>query len=231
MIQFGQYNINSIYVGSDRIQEVYYGSEKVWEDSRGYWVHKDTGVKTYFTYGDVNIGEGIMDTPSWATSASEVKIPRRILGLAPSCFYNCQDLTSIILPADLASIGDSCFYNCAALTSITLPKSIIRLENNCLRFCSSLTSITLPENITYLGSNCLNGCTSLTSIYSLKSTAPSAGSGAFGGSTYNYTGRNTYSLGVNKLYVPQGATGYEAGVWLDPLQNALKCGFTISYTL
>ena len=37
--------------------------------------------------------------------------------------------------------------------------------------------------------------------------------------------------GVNMLYVPQGATGYDAGYWLDPLQNATKCGFTISYTL
>jgi hypothetical protein len=33
------------------------------------------------------------------------------------------------------------------------------------------------------------------------------------------------------LYVPVGATGYDASYWLDPLQNAEKCGFSISYSL
>jgi len=31
------------------------------------------------------------------------------------------------------------------------------------------------------------------------------------------------------LKVPQGATGYDSEAWLDPLQNADKCGFHIEY--
>ena len=53
----------------------------------------------------------------------------------------------------------------------------------------------------------------------------------FGNSPDNYTGRNTYNTGENTLYVPAGATGYDTGQWLDPLQNAEKCGFTLSATL
>lgn len=184
MIQNGRYNIRRICVGSDEIEEVYYGSEKVWEGLRGYWVHKDTGVKTYFTFGDVSIGDGVMGRPSWYLDCSEVKIPYRIIGLEARCFYNC----------------------------------------------SALTSINIPESVTNLGNFCFNGCASLTSIYSFGSTAP-LGNGLFGANSGNWTGRNTYNQGVNRLYVPQGATGYDAGDWLDPLQSALKCGFTISYTL
>lgn len=46
-----------------------------------------------------------------------------------------------------------------------------------------------------------------------------------------YTGGNTASTGENTLYVPADATGYDTGYWLDPLQNAEKCGFTLSKTL
>ena len=75
------------------------------------------------------------------------------------------------------------------------------------------------------------GCSSLTSISFLRATAPSLDYAVFGEGTYNFTGRNTYDTGENTLYVPSGATGYDTGYWLDPLQNAQKCGFTLSATL
>ena len=62
-------------------------------------------------------------------------------------------------------------------------------------------------------------------------TAPTTTSDTFGINTSNYTGRNTYNTGKNILYAPAGATGYDTGYWLDPLQNAEKCGFTLSATL
>lgn len=64
-------------------------------------------------------------------------------------------------------------------------------------------------------------------------TAPDVSDTAFGSDTTNnaYTGRNTYDQGINILYVPAGATGYDTGVWADVLLNPEKCGFTISYTL
>ena len=60
-------------------------------------------------------------------------------------------------------------------------------------------------------------------------SAPIVSSGTFGNSTDSYTGRNTYDQGINKLYVPTGATGYDSGYWADPLQDLTKCGFTLEY--
>jgi hypothetical protein len=74
-------------------------------------------------------------------------------------------------------------------------------------------------------------CARLTSIICMCATAPRVESQTFGYSTSNYTGSNSYNTGENKLYVPANATGYEEGYWLDPLQNAEKCGFTLSATL
>lgn len=74
-------------------------------------------------------------------------------------------------------------------------------------------------------------CKNLTEIKVLSAKAPTTASSTFGGNSSYYTGRDTYDKGTNKLYVPAGATGYDQGQWKDPLCNAEKCGFTISYTL
>ena len=192
MIQIGNDKIKDIYFGSDKIKEVYYGSEKVWGEiepiQEGYWVHKDTGVITYFDADADFITDGVMNRPPWAYECSEVKIPSGVTGLGYACFQSS----------------------------------------------SSLTTITIPDSVTSLGNGCFVYCSSLTSIYSLGSTAPGLSGSPFGDlspGNDEYTGRRTYNQGVNMLYVPQGATGYDASYWLDPLQDATKCGFTISYTL
>ena len=61
------------------------------------------------------------------------------------------------------------------------------------------------------------------------SSAPIVDKMAFGYSSSNYIGKDV--TGPKTLYVPAGATGYDTGAWLDPLQNAEKCGFTLSATL
>ena len=69
------------------------------------------------------------------------------------------------------------------------------------------------------------------SIYCNFATAPTASSSMFYHSATEFVGKNTASAGENTLYVPADATGYDAGAWLDPLQNANKCNFTLSKTL
>ena len=124
MLQIGNDKIKEIYVGSDKIKEVYHGSEKVWQSAQvGYWVHKNTGVKTYFGLDDPSIVDGIMSPPSWRYDCSEVQLPLGVTGLGDNCFYNCTSLTSIILPESVTNIGSACFRGCA-LTSITIPESV-----------------------------------------------------------------------------------------------------------
>jgi hypothetical protein len=92
-------------------------------------------------------------------------------------------------------------------------------------------SISMGSNIATIGGEAFYRCTKLKSIICKSVQAPTCSSGTFGTSSLYYTGRNTYNTGENMLYVPVGATGYDTSYWLDPLQNATKCGFTISYSL
>ena len=156
MIQIGNDKIKDIYFGSDKIKEVYYGSEKVWEIEStqvGYWVHKDTGVKTYFGLEDPSIEDGIMSPPSWNNDCSEVQIPSGVTGLGDFVFYMCSSLTSITLPESVTSLGMGCFFD-SGLTSITIPESVTSLGQFCFGYCRYLTLATvLPEIPPSLGTS------------------------------------------------------------------------------
>ena len=107
-IQFGNDKIKAIYVGSDAIKKVYYGSDLVWDGTAGYWVHKDTGVKTYFGLDDPSIDNTIMYVPSWRYDCSEVRIPYGVTGLFNGCFQSCSALTSITIPKGVTRLYPSC---------------------------------------------------------------------------------------------------------------------------
>ena len=165
------------------------------------------------------------------SSLTSIELPSGVTSLGSSCFRSCSKLTSITIPSGVTSLGSSCFRSCSKLTSIELPSGLTSLGDGCFYSCSKLTSIELPSGVTSLGDGCFRACSSLKTITSLATTAPNVQSNTFGTSSSNYTGRNTYNTGENILYVPAGATGYDTGAWLDPLQNAEKCGFTLSATL
>jgi surface protein len=100
--------------------------------------------------------------------------------------------------------------------------------------CTNLTLLDLSSfntsSLTSTTTDIFRGCINLKTIkLGAEVATTKLSSGSFGNSTSNYTGYNSRSTGENKLYVPVGATGYDTGYWLDPLQNPEKCGFTIEY--
>ena len=206
-IHFGNDNIKEIYVGSDKIKEVYHGSEKVWGEIEsiqdGYWVHKDTGVTTYFDADDPSIVDGIMSPPSWYRDCSEVQIPPGVTGLRDSCFFACKSLTSINVPEGVTSLGASCFQGCSALAPITLPEGVVSLGASCFRSCTSLTSIILPESVVSLGGRCFQGCSALALATVLPATPPTIGTNVFLSvhTSFNIKVRppyvNTYKIATN----------------------------------
>lgn len=160
-----------------------------------------------------------------------------------SAFNGCSAIVSL----DLSSFNGApynslrfTFDGCTKLTSITLAQTSYSYSfdmTNSFGMCTTLTSIDFtPLANAVVNGMGLSGCPSVKSITCPWLTAPTVLASDFGTSPKasdrrSYTGRYTYSSNTNKLYVPTGATGYDTGGWLDPLQNKAKCGFTLSATL
>lgn len=148
--------------------------------------------------------------------------------MGKNTFADCTSLKTAILPDNISKMGDNAFLRCTALVNVNIPKGVSSIPDSFLNECTSLQSIHIPDNITLIYGSAFSGCLSLKSIMIDAVQAPTLySSRTFGYSDSTYTGRNTYNTGENKLYVPKGSTGYDAGEWLDPLQNADYCGFTL----
>lgn len=59
-------------------------------------------------------------------------------------FYNCANLTEIVLNESLGSVGEHAFCNCSGLTALTIPDEVTSIGDRCLSGCGGLTEITLP---------------------------------------------------------------------------------------
>lgn len=207
MIQFGNDKIKEIYVGSDKIKEVYHGSDLVWKmDSGiiqdGYWVHKDTAVKTYFGADAPFINNGVMGRPDWLFDAVGIKLCSGIndfelteVEAGGETWYLClvfvdlnvetgEGVNNVLQSIDMSNtvvntLPPNIFYFCTSLTSITLPEGLTSIGAEAFYYCSSLTSITLPEGLTSIGSSAFYSCTSLSLVTSLPTIPPSLGNFVF----------------------------------------------------
>ena len=79
-------------------------------------------------------------------------------------FYDCESLTSIIIPKGVTNIGSGAFWYCYSLTSINIPNSVTSIGSSAFSRCESLTNINIPNSVTNIGINAFAECYSLTSI-------------------------------------------------------------------
>lgn len=94
-------------------------------------------------------------------------------------FYNCQNLTTMIIPEGVSTIETTdLFAACKSLTSVTLPSNLTAIGDEMFAGCYSLQGIDL-SHVKSIGRNAFSGCTSLTSLDMPSVT--SLGNGAFRG--------------------------------------------------
>lgn len=103
-----------------------------------------------------------------------------ITALGNSCFANCKELESIIIPQKVKLLGKECFENCQSLESITFPNNIEKIGSYCFAYCTKLTSIDIPTTITELEEGCFKNCNNLSSI-NIPNTIKSIGESCFSG--------------------------------------------------
>ena len=101
-----------------------------------------------------------------------------VTSIGELAFYNCQELTSIIVGDSVTSINDDAFYNCSKLTSVILGDNVSSIGNRAFSYCSNLTNIEMPDNVTSIGYSAFSDCIGLTD-FEIPSGVTNIGSYAF----------------------------------------------------
>lgn len=203
MIQFGNDKIKEIYVGSDKIKEVYHGSDLVWKmDSGiiqdGYWVHKDTGVKTYFGADADFINNGVMSRPDWIANAKEIQLCTGITEFKITEYSDpewgdfdwCDVFHSIpsgptyegndVLEkidfgnAEVEVVPESLFYLANALTEAVLNDNVVLIYQYMFYGCASLESVDIGSGVENIAYYVFEDCPNLDLVY-IRATTPPIG--------------------------------------------------------
>lgn len=104
------------------------------------------------------------------TGGSELTVPGEINGetvydLAPGCFRDCTELTSITLPDSLSGIGNMAFDGCTGLRGISIPESVVQIGSSAFLDCTSLEAISIPRSVSGIGERAFTGCSNLHFIF------------------------------------------------------------------
>ena len=129
-----------------------------------------------------------------------IKFDGEVTTIGYWAFWNCENLTSVIIPDSVTTIGENAFQYCN-LTSITIPDSVTTIADDAFsyceltsvtipgsvtemgsafQYCSKLTSVTFGNGVTTIGRFAFNTCESLTSV-TIPDSVTKIGSGAFSG--------------------------------------------------
>ena len=76
-------------------------------------------------------------------------------------FYNCSNLTSVVLSGNVGGIGSYAFYNCKNLTQLNIPAGATSIGTEAFKGCSKLTEMVIPDTVATIDSYAFEDCTAL----------------------------------------------------------------------
>ena len=122
---------------------------------------------------------------AYTGTATTVEIPseynnKPVTAIGEKAFYDCAQITKIILPDTIKEIGVEAFGYCISLTEIQIP-ACIRLREMAFVGCTSLSEITLPNGLVSIGAFPFSQCSSLKTVNIMSGTIPN---NVFQGNTF-----------------------------------------------
>ncbi len=98
------------------------------------------------------------------SNLTSVVIPNSVTNIASGAFSECSGLTSVVIPNSVTSIGSFAFSACAGLASIEISNSLKSISDGTFAGCSGLTSVVFPNSVTSIGTWAFAMCFGLTSV-------------------------------------------------------------------
>ena len=123
-----------------------------------------------------------------------------VTGIGNDAFYDCEELTSVIIPNSVTSIGDGAFFGCERLRSINIPNSVTSIGERAFAECFGLTTINIPNSVTSIFERAFENCIGLTSI-TIPNSVTIIGDYAFGACS----GLSSVTIGNSVESIGEGA--------------------------
>ena len=124
----------------------------------GLLVISGTGVMADYT--DANY-------QPWVDNRSKIKtivIEDGVTSIGNYAFSNCENATSVSIPASVTSIGNSSFFYCTGIFSLTIAEnSSLETIGSSAFYCAGFESITIPASVKSIGSSAFD-CSHLTTV-------------------------------------------------------------------
>ena len=87
-----------------------------------------------------------------------------VITVAPSAFYNCSSIESVVIPEGVTVIGNEAFYLCRNLKKVTFPSTLDIIGSWAFANCESLEKVALPDGIMMIESRAFSDCVKLSSL-------------------------------------------------------------------
>ena len=116
-----------------------------------------------------------------------------VTAIEKQAFYNCRELTSVVIPGSVKEIGTYAFCYCSGLTSIVIPNGVESIELGAFWGCSNVTHVIIGNNVTSFGPSTFAYCAALTSV-------------TFGRSVKNISDGMFWGTGLVRMTIPEGVT-------------------------
>lgn len=99
-----------------------------------------------------------------------LRVPDTVSGeivteIAPGCFRDCTEITTILLPDTITSIGKEAFCGCSSLLGLYFPEGLETIGPRAFDGCISMESVYIPASVTEIAPGCFDDCAALLYIF------------------------------------------------------------------
>lgn len=100
------------------------------------------------------------------TSFDELQYFTGLTAIGNQAFFDCKNITSIIIPNTVTSIGNYAFYNCKGITGqLIIPDAVTSIGMYAFYYCNKITSLKIGNSVTSVGTEAFSQCSGLTTVY------------------------------------------------------------------
>lgn len=137
-----------------------------WLKNSDYVIMGGCLIRCNLAEEDITVPNSIKQIAPGAFSSNQaikrVRLPEGLTELPSRTFWDCKNLTEVLLPSSMQIIGDAAFGG-SGIASVVLPQGLTDIDSSAFANCKNLKEITLPAALTTIGSSAFGG-SGLTSV-------------------------------------------------------------------